>query len=150
MTNHDIYDKDIIRQLINTIIVVVARNIAKYLPENLDVNPNQKILDILNYLQANIYDPSKLRADIVSKHFNLSEYYLGRFFKNHCGQTMQSYITTYRTNLIEHRLKHSDLRINEIVAELGFTDESHLNKFFRNQRGITPKEYRKTKRQIAN
>jgi len=142
--NRDIYDKEITAQLVNTIIVVVARNIAKYMPEQVDMSSDQKIVDILNYLQSNIYEPEKIRASAVSLHFGISEHYLGRFFKKHSGQTMQSYLNNYRTTLIEHRLKHSDKRMNEIVLELGFTDESHLNKFFRNQKGLSPREYRKT------
>jgi AraC-like DNA-binding protein len=141
--NRDIYDREITTQLVNTIIVVVARNIAKYLPEKVDMSSDQKIVDILNYLQSNIYEPEKTRASAVSLHFGISEHYLGRFFKKHSGQTMQSYLNAYRTTLIEHRLKHSDKRMNEIVLELGFTDESHLNKFFRNQKGLSPSDYRK-------
>jgi AraC-like DNA-binding protein len=35
------------------------------------------------------------------------------------------------------------MRMNEIASEMGFTDESHLNKFFRKQRGMSPTAYRK-------
>ncbi len=44
--------------------------------------------------------------------------------------------------LIETRLSFSDLRINEIASELGFTDESHMNKLFRKYRGMSPSEFR--------
>lgn len=46
--------------------------------------------------------------------------------------------------LIEHRLKFSDKLINEIVAEFGFADESHLNKFFKKHRNMSLSAYRKT------
>ncbi|RVU00323.1 AraC family transcriptional regulator [Mucilaginibacter limnophilus] len=141
-SGRDLFDKEITRQLVNTLIVVVARNIAKYLPQHIDMASDKKIVNILNYLQQHIYQPEMLRAENVSKHFGLSEHYLGKFFKKHVGQTLQSYINTCRISLIEHRLKHSDKRMNEIVSELGFTDESHLNKFFRSHKGISPKAYR--------
>lgn len=140
--NRDLYDREITQQLVNTLIVVVARNIAKYLPEKINENPDGKIVEILNYIQTNIYKPEKIRAEVIGKHFGISEHYLGRYFKKHCNETMQSYINHYKTTLIEHRLKHSDKRINEIVSELGFTDESHLNKFFRRQKGVSPKVFR--------
>lgn len=38
---------------------------------------------------------------------------------------------------------HSDMRMGEIVAEFGFTDESHLNKFSRKNKGIRPAVFRK-------
>lgn len=45
--------------------------------------------------------------------------------------------------MIEHRLRRSDMRMGGIVQELGFTDESHLNKFFRKQKGMSPTAFRK-------
>lgn len=45
--------------------------------------------------------------------------------------------------LVENRLLHSEMRIYEIVTELGFTDESHLNKLFKKYRGCTPSSFRK-------
>lgn len=142
--NRDLYDSEITQQLVNTMIVVVARNIAKYLPEHVDTSSEEKIVDILNYIQSNIYESEKIRTEAISRHFGISENYLGRYFKKHCGETMQSYINHYKITLIEHRLKHSDKRINEIVSELGFTDESHLNKFFKQQKGMSPKAFRES------
>ncbi len=55
---------------------------------------------------------------------------------------MQEYISNYKTKLIQHRLKFSDKRLNEISDEFGFTDVSHLNKYFANQTGSSPAAYR--------
>ncbi|GAB3255504.1 AraC family transcriptional regulator [Larkinella harenae] len=141
--NRDLYNQELIRQLVNTLIVVVARNIANYMPEQVSAKTEEKALDILNYIQNHIYEPEKIRAEAVSRHFGISETYLGRYFKKHTAETMQQYITNYRLKLIEVRLRHSDMRINEIAQELGFTDESHLNKFFRKKKGHSPTAFRK-------
>mgnify|MGYP002445661599 FL=1 len=45
--------------------------------------------------------------------------------------------------LVENRLLHSEMRISEIVVELGFTDESHLNKLFKKYKGCSPSTFRK-------
>lgn len=140
---HDLYNAEVVRQLVNTLIVIVARNIARYVPEQVTANTDEKALDILNYIQNNIYYPEKIRAEAVSKHFGISDNYLGRYFKKHTNETMQQYITNYRIKLIQARLLHSDMRIVEIADELGFTDESHLNKFFRKQIGASPTTFRK-------
>jgi len=140
--NRDVYNQELIHQLVNTLIIVVARNIAKYLPEHISVRTEDKALDILQYIQKNIYFPDKLKSDRISAHFGISNTYLGRYFKKHTNETMQEYIGKYKTKLIEHRLKFSDKRINEIADEFGFTDESHLNKYFKNQKGSSPKMYR--------
>jgi len=35
------------------------------------------------------------------------------------------------------------MRMSEIVDELGFTDESHLNRVFKKHRGVSPSAFRK-------
>jgi AraC-like DNA-binding protein len=140
--NRDLYNQELVHQLVNTLIIIVARNIAKYLPEQVNVATEEKAMDILQYIQHNIYYPEKLKAESISDNFGISNAYLGRYFKKHTNETMQQYITNYKTKLIEHRLKFSDKRINEIADEFGFTDESHLNKYFRKQKGKSPKAYR--------
>jgi len=140
--NKDLYNHELITQLVNTLIIVVARNIAKILPEKVNSCSEARTLDILQYIQSNIYYPEKLRAKTVANHFGISEFYLGRYFKKHTNETMQQYIINYRLKLIETRLLFSDLRINEIAFELGFTDESHMNKLFRKYRNISPTEFR--------
>jgi AraC-like DNA-binding protein len=141
--NRDLYNKELIQQLVNTLIVVVARNIARYMPANIDEKADEKALDILNYIQKNIHSPESLRTDVLSSYFGISVTYLGKYFKKHTSETIQQYTANHRLKLIEARLKFSDLRINEIAGEFGFTDESHFNKFFRKQRGISPSAYRK-------
>jgi AraC-like DNA-binding protein len=147
--NRDIYNRELVQHLVNTIIVVVARNIAKYLPEQVEQGTGEKALDILQYIQQHISDPEKIRTEEISKRFGVSVSYLGRYFKRHTNETMQQYINSYRLKMVEHRLLHSDMRMGEIVYELGFTDESHLNKFFRKQKGISPTAFRKARQTMA-
>lgn len=45
--------------------------------------------------------------------------------------------------MVESKLLHSDMRIGEIAEELGFTDESHLNRLFKKYRGCNPTEFRR-------
>ncbi|MHA3789015.1 AraC family transcriptional regulator [Flavobacterium hauense] len=141
--NRDLYNKELIQQLVNTLIVVVARNIAKYLPEMVDEKTEEKAMDIINYIQKNIYFPEQLRTGVMSSVFGISDKYLGKYFKKHTNETIQQYIGNHRMKLIEARLKFSDKRITEIAEEFGFTDESHFTKFFRKNNGINPTQYRK-------
>lgn len=142
--NRNLYSKEIITQLINTIIIVVARNIAMFLPQQVDECSDDKSLDILQYIQANIYQTGKIRAKEISQHFGISESYLGRYIKKHTNETMQQYILSYKLKLVESRLLHSQMRISEIAEELGFTDESHLSKFFKKYKGCSPSSFRKS------
>ena len=142
-SNQQIYHQKIIEQIVNAIITVVARNIALKLPKNIKETTGEMVLEILHYIQENIYDPKQLKANMISEQFNISLHYLGKYFKKQTGETLQEYISNYKLRLIEARLLNSDMRINEIADELHFSDESHLNKVFRKHKGINPSEFRK-------
>lgn len=142
--NRDLYNKELVAKMVDTMIVLVARNIAKYMPAAVREDSEEKALEILNYIQANIYNPEKLRAESLSSHFGISEHYFSKYFKKHAHETLQQYIAQLRIRLVEARLRFSDMRITEIANELGFADESHLNKFFKSQKGISPKAFRAT------
>jgi AraC-like DNA-binding protein len=141
--NKQLYHQKIVAQIVDTIITIVARNIALKLPKNIKENTGETVLEILHYIQENIFEPNKLTSVMLGKHFGISLNYLGRYFKKQAGETLQEYISNYKVRLIEVRLLNSDMRINEIAFELNFTDESHLNKVFKKHKGINPSQYRK-------
>lgn len=141
--NNDAYNEDLTLHYVNALIVISARNIAKMRPAQATVNADKRLLSIIDYIQANIYDPQQLKASVISTAFGLSETYLGSYFKKQCGESIQHFISNYRMRLIEHRLRFSDRRINEIVNEFGFADESHLNKFFKKRHQVSLTEFRK-------
>jgi len=143
---NEAYHNEIIDQLVNTMITIVARNIVELSPAaGSEENTANTIIDIINYIQQNIYTPDLLKAELLSGKFGISEGYLGRYFKKHTGESIQQYITSYKLKLVETRLEHSDMRINEIVTEFGFTDESHLNRLFKKHKGVNPTAFRKSK-----
>ncbi|WP_243854664.1 AraC family transcriptional regulator [Flavobacterium sp. 270] len=142
-TKRGLYHKELLSQYINTLLVIVARNIMMSLPEKINDQSDQTVVRILQYVQANIYDPEKLKGLHISNKFGISETYLGRFFRKHTNETLQQYQTNYKLKLIENRLLNTDMRINEIAAEFGFTDKSHFNNMFKKNRGVNPTEYRK-------
>lgn len=137
-----LYHRELINQLVNTLLLVVARNITEPLPTAMTESSEVRIHDILRYIQSNIHTPQQLRAEVISEHFQLSETYLGRYFKKHTGETLQQYITNYRLKLVENRLLHSSMRIGEIASEFGFTDKSHLNRIFKKYRGTNPSNFK--------
>jgi AraC-like DNA-binding protein len=142
--NQNHLHKELVQQLVNTIITVVARNIALHLPEVKKVQDNlsQKMI---YYVQQHIYHLEKLKVEAIASTFNISPNYVSEYFKKHTGETLQQYIINYKLKLAEVRLQYSDMRVNEIAFELGFTDESHLTKMFRKYNGQTPSIYRRSK-----
>lgn len=140
---NDIYHDQLINSLVNSILLIVSRNISNFFSEIVDETSEVKTINILNYIQSNIYYPEKLRVEVMSIVFSMSEKYLGRYFKKHTNETLQHYIMNYKVKLIENRLLHSNYRISEIAYEFGFTDKSHLNRMFKKYKGISPSDLKK-------
>ena len=137
------YNEDLIRPIVNAILVIAARNIAQIQLKPLGETSDAKIVQILNYIQQHIREPDLLKIAAIADRFGMSPTYLGSYFRKHGGESLQAYISAYKIRLIEHRLLFSDLRINEIVYEFGFADESHCNKFFKRHKGMSMSAFRK-------
>lgn len=141
--DRELYNKELVIQLVNTLIIITARNVLRLMPDEAVTTEDSKAVEIIHYIQTNIYYPEKLRTSALSALFNISESYLGKYFKKHTQENLQTFINNYRMKMIESRLRYSDMRCSEVAYEFGFTDESHFNKFFRQRRGMSPKEFRK-------
>lgn len=141
--NQKLYSGELITSYIQTLLVIVSRNIMHSSSEIVKLNADNRLVAIMQYIHTNIYHAEKLRAATISDFFNMSVTYLGKFFKSQTNETLQTYIEQYKLKLIENRLKHSDLRIVEIADQFEFTDKSHLYRFFKKHHGLGPLAYRK-------
>ncbi|REG98670.1 helix-turn-helix domain-containing protein [Flavobacterium aquicola] len=142
--NRDPGQEEVIKQLINTIITIAARNISLMAPSSLKQRGDSIAMLLLHYLHENIYEPEKLKSENVAKQFNISPNYISEFFKSNIGQSLQDYIIAYKLKLVETRLAYTDMQINEIVIELGFSDASHLNRLFKKYKGLSPSAFKKS------
>jgi AraC-like DNA-binding protein len=148
--HHDLYHRQLISQLVNTLLVVIARNLSQALPDIIDEKSEERIVAMLQYIQANIYYPEKIRAEQISRQFGVAGNYLSSYFKKHAGEPLQQYIVNYKLKLIENRLLHSHMRVTEIADEFGFTDKSHLNRIFKKYRGVSPSEFKRAHRKKSS
>lgn len=142
MRNKKLYSEEVIQLLVQSVLTVVARNLIQKTSLIIDERTEDKAADIIQFVHGNIYEPEKLTSESISNLFGVSKTYIGRYFKSQTGKTLNEYITDYKIKLIENRLKHSDMRINEIADEFGFTDKSHLNRFFKKRNAISPSVFR--------
>lgn len=145
----DLYQDELTLNYVNALIVIAARNICKMRTKQITSNTDKRVIQIMDYIQGNIHDPALLKVSAIAKKFGFSETYLGSYFKKQCDETIQNYILNYKMRLIEHRVLFSDMRVNEIVTEFGFSDESHLNKFFKKRHHMSLTEFKKVKRSKA-
>jgi len=101
-----------------------------------------KIEEILSYIESNIHKPDLLKAKLICSIFGISTNYFSNYFKINCGTSFKDYIASYRIKLIKHRLLFGDKRMRELAEEFGFTDISHLNRYFKNNSGVSVRDFK--------
>ncbi|HVW62357.1 MAG TPA: AraC family transcriptional regulator [Puia sp.] len=141
--NQQEFQREVVQQLVNTIITIVARNIWLIGAGDTAARKDHST-EIIQYIHEHIYSPENLKAEIIATRFNISPSYIHEYFRKHTGESLQQYITGYKLKLVETRLRYSSMRMSEIVSELGFTDESHLNRVFKKHKGLSPSAFRRS------
>jgi AraC family transcriptional regulator len=69
--------------------------------------------------------------------------YLGRAFRKAYGCTPGHYLRRLRVLRAQRALAAADAEIADVAYAAGFCDQSHLNRVFKRQTGVTPGRYRK-------
>jgi AraC-like DNA-binding protein len=102
---------------------------------------NELLVDqIMDYVGRNI--GRALRLDELATHFHFSPRHLNRVFKDHTSQSIGAYVLMRRLQEACERLINSNQPVKRIAYELGFKDSSYFCRFFRNEVGMTPNQYR--------
>ena len=73
----------------------------------------------------------------------LSEYHFCRMFKESLAQTPQEYLTNVRIEHVKHALSYSELKLADIALKVGFSNQSHMGRYFKKLIGVSPREFRR-------
>lgn len=103
--------------------------------------PPRCLKKLLDYIQANLCNEMSLR-DMASV-AELSESQLVRAFRASTGFTPIAYLADLRLKEARRLLVSTNLSLSEIALHLGFADQSHFTRRFREATGMTPSLYRR-------
>jgi transcriptional regulator GlxA family with amidase domain len=84
----------------------------------------------------------RLGVSDLARAAGLSISQLQREFMRLLGMSPTEYITKVRVLLARRALERSDQAVGVIALDLGFYDQSHFTRVFRQQTGLTPLAYR--------
>ena len=82
------------------------------------------------------------RVDEFASQLNVTPKYLSAVLKEVMNRRPSTYILHYTMKAIEHRLRFTDMTMQEIANDLKFPNPSFFGKYCKEHLGMTPLEYR--------
>lgn len=97
--------------------------------------------DIKNYIEWNFFSNSKV-SDIAA-YFGYHEKYISTLFKKETGNGLKEYILKIKMEHACRALSTTDISINRLALNLGFSDAHNFSTAFRKVTGCSPSAYRR-------
>lgn len=119
--------------------------------EAIKINSSEKsklINTVISLVKENLYNPN-LSVIFIANEVHLSVNYLRSIYKECTGESLSNYITQQKLDLIYYLLSDTDLSIQAISEQLGFTTKNYFFTFFKKHTNITPTQYRKLNKQSS-
>lgn len=102
---------------------------------------SEDIEKIVSYIQANYM--KNLTIENLSHIFGISRTHMTRCFKEYTGFAPHQYITQIRIYNAKYLLKTTNLSIDDISRQTGFSDSVYFIQVFKKMEGMTPSKFRK-------
>jgi len=102
--------------------------------------PFSRIEPALKRIHAD--DPGSLSTAQLASACHYSESQFNRVFRAIMGSSPRRYMLRHRLETARDLLARTDLPLSEIAVRVGFYDASNFGKHFREQEGLTPRQYR--------
>lgn len=129
------------KKRVDTLIFPLIAMLKLCLQKAVKTNKNDTFAEkIKSYLLENRNE--NIKSNDICRHFGCSRSYISREFNKCTGKTIREYLTELRIADAKILLKSSNLTITEIAFTVGFGDSNYFSNLFKNQVGLTPKEYR--------
>lgn len=106
---------------------------------------NRKVVEEVRKYIEEYLDQELTVQNIADKVF-FSPNYLNSLFQHETGETIPQYIVRVRMEKAKKLLLNTNMKLYEIVEEVGYKHTAYFNSLFKSCAGVTPKEYREGKR----
>lgn len=83
-----------------------------------------------------------ITVEDMAQRLNLDRSYFGKIFKETMGQAPQEFLIRYRMSRAAELLKTSDIPVKEISLQVGYPNQLHFSRAFKNIYGVPPRTYR--------
>lgn len=111
---------------------------------------SERVKKVREFTQSNY--ARTITIDMIAEHVGMNRSSFCTFFKKATGQTYITYLNKLRVDRACYLLRQGTFNVTEVCYMVGFNDVPYFNRCFKNNRGMSPKEYAEgvvTKRQIV-
>lgn len=98
------------------------------------------IKEISNYIEKHYSED--ITVESMAEYLNLSRGYLNKIFKRYTGKSPKEYLTSYRMAKAIQLLKTTQIPIGEVGLSVGYANQLHFSRAFKNFFGVSPKIWR--------
>lgn len=100
-----------------------------------------EIYPVKQYLDKHYAE--NITMEQLSEQFHISKSGLTQKFRDLTGDSPKHYLMLYRLAVAKSLLYSTELSVNEVADQTGFGDVNNFIRYFRNDTGVTPLQYRK-------
>lgn len=133
---------DMLRFLFCQFLIDLYRIYEKRALTDVNATKNYDAVQIaIKYLMENY--AHKLSLDDLSPQVYLSKSHFSKVFKEATGMKVFEYLQKIRIENAQRLMHTTELSMNEICEQVGYSDYSFFNRVFKRVTGLTPQEYKK-------
>lgn len=140
-----------VQSILQEIILTLAANIYKQLGSDLiltNFSYGKNLPYLINLKINKFLTTTDLKA--IADELFISKRHLERYIKKTFNMTFSERRTFLRVETAKNLLANSNLSIEQIIQEVGFSNKTYFYKKFKEATGKTPNEYRNIKKQLTN
>ena len=98
------------------------------------------IKEAINFVEQNF--PYDISIEDIAACCGINRSYLGKIFHDSIGKTPQEFLINYRMSKATELLKMTKLSIADIGNAVGYPNQLHFSRAFKNIYGVSPKNWR--------
>ena len=103
--------------------------------------------EALSFIEQNYTLP--ITVEDMANRCNLDRSYFGKVFKDMIGQSPQDFLIRYRMSKATSLLTSTNLSIGDISVQVGYPNQLHFSRAFRNIYGMSPRQYRQQNKLLS-
>lgn len=132
----DLFYQISLENLVNQILLEILRGGSAVQENSFD----QRISRVISYINLNY--AQKISIQQLADEFYVSKWHLCREFKENAHLTIIQYINFTRVGHAQKLLLDLEKSVTAIGSEVGFDSLTHFERVFKQNTGMTPKQYR--------